>query len=206
MFYEWWDNSSVACVTGAIVIIKICFICTSSKCPNVFLWSLSMSQTHSFYIKIVYCNSTIVIVGVECIWTTILVSFDLPTHSGVLDSVERECGGHTATPWSATCPFWWCNQSESWRAVLVGISHVKVGHPHPASCAVTASPGHVTVLQVSISSSSILNPVVSWRRVLLDELTRRSWTKEWSQGRVAQLIFKSPNSSFTLEMSVLTPK
>ena len=38
------------------------------------------------------------------------------------------------------------------RAVLVGVSHVQVGHPHPASCAqgVTASSCHVTVLQVCI--------------------------------------------------------
>ena len=49
--YEWWDNSSVTGVsfcTGTDNIIRPGFIMSSCKCPNMFSWSLSMSEADTF--------------------------------------------------------------------------------------------------------------------------------------------------------------
>ena len=107
--YEWRDNSSVvggSFTAGTATIIRDSLIQGSSKCPNMFSWSLSVCEAYSINIIVIYCATTINIIWCKCIRAAKLVSYDFPTQSGVLDSIERECGGHTSTVFSSTCPLW----------------------------------------------------------------------------------------------------
>ena len=68
-------------------------------------WSLSMSEANTIdivNIDIINFAAVIIMMGPKCIGGVILVTNYLPTHSGVLDSIERECCGHTSLP----CPLW----------------------------------------------------------------------------------------------------
>ena len=54
------------------------------------------------------------------------------------------------------------NLHESIWTLLVGVSHVKVGHPQPPSCAVTTS-GHVTLFlikfRITVDKDGLTNPI-----------------------------------------------
>ena len=63
-----------------------------------------------------------------------------------------------------------------------GVSHVEVGHSHPPSTTVTAPPGHVTVLQPSITSTSVLDPVVTTGAFVRQVLAGWDWIEEGTQG------------------------
>ena len=107
--YEWWDHSSVRSVyfcAWTDIIIRPNFIMSSCKCPNMFPWCLSVSEANTIDIVVINSAATIPIIDSKCIGGVILISNDLPTDSGVFDSIERECGGHTSTAWSAACPLW----------------------------------------------------------------------------------------------------
>ncbi len=72
---------------------------------------------------------------------------------------------------------------ESSGAVVSGVGHVEVGHSHPPSSTVAAPPAHVTVLQTSVASTSILDPIVSRRTVFGHELTGRGRVEEGTEGQ-----------------------
>ena len=87
---------------------------------------------------------------------------------------------------SATSTQWWfCSgyQSQFLWAVLVGISHVKVGYSHPSSCSVaaTACSIHVTVDLNRRASTVSGNPVFSRWSVLRDVTARACWVVDCSK-------------------------
>ena len=64
-----------------------------------------------------------------------------------------------------------------------GVSHVKMGHSHPPSATVTAFLGlHVTVLQTSIASTSVLDPVATTGAIVRQEFAGWGWIEEGTQG------------------------
>ncbi len=97
----------------------------------------------------------------KSIWRVVLISLNLPTHTRIWYSVNRISCGIAAPTGSSAGSLWSLNFPESSGAVVSGVGHVEVGHSHPSSSTPAAHPAHVTVLQTSAASTSILNPVVS---------------------------------------------
>ena len=62
------------------------------------------------------------------------------------------------------------------------VSHVEVGHSHPPSTTATAPSGHVTVLQTSIASTSVLDPVVTTGAIVRQVFAGWGWIEEGTQG------------------------
>ena len=141
-------------------------------------WILTMCEANSFNICTVYCQCSICIVWLKCIKRVILIGIHPATYFAVPYSMRREGGVYTAptrstTPSVATS---WSIAESTWT-VLVGFSHVKVGHPHPTP-GPTSCVGLVTILVSCIARGCALYPVLSWCTPGRDRLARVSWVLE----------------------------
>ena len=113
-----------------------------------------------------------------------MITFDPPTNSRVRNPINLISSWVTATSRSPTGSSWWVNVSESPGAdVMGGVCHVEVDHSHPPSTTITALPGHVTVLQTSIASTSILDAVVTTGAIVRQVFAGWGWIEEGTQGK-----------------------
>ena len=88
----------------------------------------------------------------------VLVGSDPSTHLSVLNAVAGEGdGGATVTTYITTPDV--CPQVKSRGTLLVGVSHVYFGHPHPTSSRVAAVLVHITV-DLDRLHGPIVHPVV----------------------------------------------
>ena len=96
-----------------------------------------------------------------------------------------------------------CNDIQLWIAlfsILWGVGHVKVGHPHPSSCASTSA-GHVTINLCGVSSFWPLNPVVPRGAALLYVLARKCRVLQGAILKLDGSLWKK--TSYYLESSIL---
>ena len=114
-------------------------------------WVSAVCQAHSSHISVFYGDAAIVVVWPESICVLVLVGSNPSTHLTVLNAVAgKGDGGATyASITSITtpdfCPQVKCPLLKSRGTLLVGVSHVYVGHPHPTSSRVAAVLVHITV-------------------------------------------------------------
>ena len=122
-------------------------------------WVSAMCQAHSSHISVFY-GIAVVVVWIESICVPVLVGSDPSTHLPVLNTVagEGDGGATVSSITSITTPDV-CPQVKSRGTLLVGVSHVYVGHPHPTSSRVAAVLVHITV-DLDRLHGPIAHPVV----------------------------------------------
>ena len=105
-----------------------------------------MCQAHSIHIYVFYGSAAKVVVWIESLCIPILVGSNPSTHLPVLNTVAGEGdGGATNASITFITTSEVCHLLKSRGTLLVGISHVYVGHPHPTSSRVAAVLVHITV-------------------------------------------------------------
>ena len=165
---------------------------------------VAMCDTYTINVYSIYSDMAVEVVRSKTICLILLVANSPSTYFLISDSMNWEGGWHTprTTIWSPTCPLWWSDCSEALWTVVVGVSHVEVGHPHPSSSGTTTSPGHVAVNLICISTSRPLNPVVPRWAALFYVLTRWYRVLEGSIWKVLDCVLWVTTSNF-LEGTVL---
>ena len=109
-------------------------------------WVSAMCQAHSIHISVFYGDAATAVVCIESTCVPVLVGSNPPTHLPVLNTVAGEGdGGATETSITSITTPDVCPQVKSRVTLLVGVSHVYVGHPHPTSSRVAAVLVHITV-------------------------------------------------------------
>ena len=123
-------------------------------------WVSAVCQAHSKHISVFYGVAAIVVIWIESTCVPVLVGSNPSTHLSVLDIVagEGDGGATDANITSITAPEV-CPLSTSRGTLLVGVSHVYVGHPHPTSSRVAAVLVHITV-DLDRLHGPIAHPVV----------------------------------------------
>lgn len=138
--YEWRNSSCIGSVSSGTRAnhypTSPSFIPCCCECPNMFPWIVPMCNADTIYVHTVNGSLPIIVIGLEGICGMVLICSDSATDFLILHPINWEGGSHTACSWSPTCSLWGSYQSEPLWAVLVGVSHVEVGHPHlpPSVC------------------------------------------------------------------------
>ena len=178
--YEWRNSSCIGSVSSGTRAnhypTSPSFIPCCCECPNMFPWIVPMCNADTIYVHTVNGSLPIIVIGLEGICGMVLICSDsatdfwysIPLTGKVVDTQPALGLPHVSY------------QSEPWWAVLVGVSHVEVGHPHPPPSATTALPGHFAVLQRPIPSLGTLDPIPAWGTTLFYVLTWGGYVQEAS--------------------------
>lgn len=136
--YEWRNSSCIGSVSSGTRTNRYptspSFIPCCCECPNMFPWIVPMCNADTIYVHTVNGSLPIIVIGLEGICGMVLICSDsatdfwysIPLTGKVVDTQPALGLPHVSY------------QSETWWAVLVGVSHVEVGHPHPPPSATTA--------------------------------------------------------------------
>ena len=109
-------------------------------------WVSAMCQAHSIHISFFYGFVATEDVWPESACVPVLVGSNPSTHLPVLNTVAGEGdGGATVTSITSLTTPDVCPLLKSRGTLLVGVSYVYVGHPHPTSSRVAAVLVHITV-------------------------------------------------------------
>ena len=124
-------------------VIKLFTYCTC-KSPDVLPWRQSMCEAYTFNIVTVNTLSM-----KECLWCSILVSYNPPTHTRVLNSMHRKKNGHTTilVIRSTASTQWWFSPSKQFKSTwtLLGGSVMSI---HLMSFHNKLAPCHSTLVLV----------------------------------------------------------
>ena len=123
------------------------FMKSSCKSPDMFPGITSMCEDNAIHISVINCETTIIVVRTECIYSLLLVANDLTTHVCVSYAMKvKGCrGASSSINVHCTESLWSSQQFQSFRACVAAVGHVDFGHSHPASCDPPTGPAHVTV-------------------------------------------------------------
>ena len=159
-------ESNISSFIGAKTTVHIVcrsFISGSSKSPDMVSRICTISYTDPVNVHTIQCQSLVVLESPKSIKRVVLISDDLPTHSGVRDVVGREehrARAPSTTHCAATQPLGRAHHLQPCRTLGVGLRHVHPGQPAPHPVLAKRGPA-VHLTEHLGNGGGLLEPVVS---------------------------------------------